>query len=297
MSESTLPRNVRKLIGIGLATALLAIGALLALTQTNSVGAEEYTEKKVTEIVKEWTDKAPLTSLTIEGAASRSVERDGTVARFSISVLDQSVRSAVSTGNSALVDVRTALQMGCNDDNSEQLCVPDDQLQTISIRINEQFDWTERGRVSLGFRYENALLARIEGVDQAGLLIDTILNAGGDHVRFDGLDFTASGRAEAERLALLDAIDDATASADSIAEHMGYEIVRVVELSPVSNLTAARTILESEAATADESFAPTPVFGGAESVTSRVRMVFELRPLPEVVESADGESADDSNGS
>ena len=106
------------------------------------------------------------------------------------------MRDAVSTGNSALVDVRTALQMGCNDDNPEQLCVRSDQLQTTSIRINEQFDWTEQGRVSLGFEYRNSLLARIDGVNQAGLLIDTILIAGGDHVRFDGLDFTASGRAE-----------------------------------------------------------------------------------------------------
>jgi len=293
MRDSILTGKARRLLAIGLAGALIAAAALLALTGTNAVGAEEYVEKKVTETVTTWPEKSSATTLTIEGAATRSIERDGTVARFSITVLDTSVRDAVSTGNSALADVRTALQMGCNDDNSEQLCVPNDQLQTTSIRISEQFDWTEQGRVSLGFEYRNSLLARLDGVDQAGLLIDTILIAGGDHVRFDGLDFTASGRAEAERLALLDAIDDAQAKADSIADHMGYEIVRVVELSPVGSLTASRTILESaEEAMADDSFEPTPVFGGSESVTSRVRMVFELRPLAEVEERA----ADESNG-
>ncbi len=295
MNDSMLIWNARKLLALGLATVMLALGALLTLTLTSSVGAEEYTEKKVTETVKQWPGKEPLTTLTIEGAASRSVERDGTLARFSIIALDQSVRAAVSTGNSALVDVRTALQMGCNDDNPEQLCVRHDQLQTTSIRISEQYDWTERGRVSLGFEYRNSLLARIDGVDQAGLLIDTILSAGGDHVRFDGLDFTASGRAEAERLALLDAIDDAVATANSIAEHMRYEIVRVVELNPVGNLTAARSSLESEeAAMADSSFEPTPVFGGSESVTARVQIVFELRPLPNVEQTEQDD--DDPNG-
>ncbi|MXX47353.1 MAG: DUF541 domain-containing protein [Chloroflexi bacterium] len=293
MSDSILTGKARRLLAIGLAGALIAAGALLAMTGTNAVGAEEYIEKKVTETVTTWPEKSSSTTLTIEGAATRSIERDGTVARFSITVLDTSVRDAVSTGNSALADVRTALQMGCNDDNSEQLCVPNDQLQTTSIRISEQFDWTEQGRVSLGFEYRNSLLARLDGVDQAGLLIDTILIAGGDHVRFDGLDFTASGRAEAERLALLDAIDDAQATADSIAAHMGYEIVRVVELSPVGSLTASRTVLESaEAVMADDSFEPTPVFGGSESVTSRVRMVFELRRLAEVEERATDESND-----
>ncbi len=289
MINSMLSWNARKLLTLGLAAALLASGALFALTVSSTVGAEEAVEKKISEEVREWPDKQPLTTLTIEGAASRSVQRDGTLARFSITVLDQSVRAAVSTGNSALVDVRTALQMGCNDDNTEQLCVPNDQLQTTAIRISEQFDWTEQGRVSLGFEYRNSMLARIDGVEQAGLLIDTILNAGGDHVRFDGLDFTASGRAEAERLALLDAIDDAVATANSIADHMRYEIVRVVELNPIGNLTAARATLESEeAAMADDSFVPTPVFGGSESVTARVQIVFELRPLPEVEETESG---------
>ncbi|MCY3922431.1 MAG: SIMPL domain-containing protein [Chloroflexi bacterium] len=298
MSDSMLSWNARKLLALGLAAALLALGALFALTVSSTVNAEDVAEKKISEEVREWPDKQPLTTLTIEGAASRSVQRDGTLARFSITVLDKSVREAVSTGNSALVDVRTALQMGCNDDDPEQLCVPNDQLQTTAIRINEQFDWTEQGRVSLGFEYRNSLVARIDGVDKAGLLIDTILNAGGDHVRFDGLDFTASGRAEAERLALLDAIDDAVATANSIAEHMRYEIVRVVELNPVGNLTAARATLESEeAAMADGSFEPTPVFGGTESVTARVQIVFELRPLPEVEESSDSDSTDDSDSS
>ncbi|MDE2891553.1 MAG: SIMPL domain-containing protein [Chloroflexota bacterium] len=292
MSDSMLSWNARKLLALGLAAALLALGALFALTVSSTVNAEDVAEKKISEEVREWPDKQPLTTLTIEGAASRSVQRDGTLARFSITVLDKSVREAVSTGNSALIDVRTALQMGCNDDDTEQLCVPNDQLQTTAIRINEQFDWTEQGRVSLGFEYRNSLVARIDGVDKAGLLIDTILNAGGDHVRFDGLDFTASGRAEAERLALLDAIDDAVATANSIAEHMDYEIVRVVELNPVGNLTAARATLESEeAAMADGSFEPTPVFGGTESVTARIQIVFELRPLPQVEETESG--ADD----
>ena len=293
MSDSILTGKVRRLLAIGLTGALIAAGALLALSGPSSVGAEEYIDKQVTETVTTWPEKPSVTTLTIEGAATRSIERDGTVARFSITVLDQSVRDAVATGNSALADVRTALQMGCNDDDPEQLCVPNEQLQTTSIRISEQFDWTEQGRVSLGFEYRNSLLARLDRVDQAGLLIDTILIAGGDHVRFDGLEFTASGRAEAERLALLDAIDDAQATADSIADHMGYQIVRVVELSPVGSLTASRTVLESaESAMADDSFEPTPVFGGSESVTSRVRMVFELRPVAEVDERA----TDESNG-
>ena len=153
-------------------------------------------------------------------------------------------------------------------------------LQTVGFRLGQVWDWTESGRVLRGWEYEYRLQIAIRGTGFAGGLVDLVIGAGGDSLHFDGLDFTASGRAEAERLALLDAIDDAQATADSIAEHMGYEIVRVVELSPVGSLTATRVDLETaEAAMADESFAPTPVFGGSEMVTSRVRVVYELRPL------------------
>lgn len=266
-----------KQVTLGRLLVLLLLAAALLIVSALTVRADQEYDLKLVPSQDE-----QLTSLTIEGVASRSVEVDGTVVRFRVSVLDDSVQAAVSTGNSALTDIHTALEMGCNDDNPEQLCVKNEQLQTRSIRIYEQTDWREGERVTLGFRYENELLARIDGVNQAGLLIDTILIAGGDHVRFDGINFTASGRAEAERLALLDAIDDAQASADAIAGHMGYEIVRIVELSPVGIATATETLERAAfAESADESFEPTPVFGGSESVTSRVRIVFELRPMPD----------------
>ena len=48
-----------------------------------------------------------------------------------------------------------------------------------------------------------------------------VITSGGDQVRFDGLDFTVSRRAEFERLALLDAIDDAQATARAIVRAHG----------------------------------------------------------------------------
>jgi len=113
-----------------------------------------------------------------------------------------------------------------------------------------------------------------------------VITAGGDNVRFDGLDFTVSNRSEFERLALLDAVDDARGTAQAIADHMGYEIVRIVRVAPggVFDPYGDDSIVQlGLQAPADESGSvPTPVFGGAETVTSRVTMVFELRPLAQV---------------
>jgi uncharacterized protein YggE len=110
-----------------------------------------------------------------------------------------------------------------------------------------------------------------------------VITAGGDNVRFQGLDFTVSRRAEFERLALLDAIDDARATAQAIADHMGFEIVRIARMMPGSAYDPygdSERFAAAESALDDSGSVPTPVFGGAETVTSRITMVFEIRPAP-----------------
>ena len=94
------------------------------------------------------------------------------------------------------------------------------------------------------------------------------------------MDFTVSRRAEFERLALLDAIDDAQATARAIAGHMGYEIVRIVTITPVTGYDPyeVERLSGDDAEVTESASEPTPVFGGADVVTSRVSMVFELRP-------------------
>lgn len=264
---------------LALIASLAALAAVLSATATAETPAVE---------INVGADEELLTKLTIEGVASRSVQFDGAVGRFTVSALRDSIVTAVSDGNDAVTKISEAVVENCTpgeenaDHTSAPTCISPNGLQTVGISIREEFDWTERGRVSKGFRYENSLSIAIRGTGFAGGLVDLVVRAGGDLVRFDGISFTASGRAEAERLALLDAIDDARATADSIADHMSYEIVRIVELNPVGQLTASNVAheeAEEAMAMADDSFTPTPVFGGSETVSSRVRIVFELRPL------------------
>jgi len=271
---------------------LLAVAAALLIAGALRVSAEQEYDLKLVPVSSE-----QLTALTIEGAASRTVAYDGVVARFRVVVERDSALEARHAGALVVSAIRDAVDEHCTvdegdaDHTADPTCISPNKLQTVSFRLGQVWDWAEEGRVLRGWEYEYRLQIALRGTGFAGGIVDLVIGAGGDSLHFDGLDFTASRRAEFERLALLDAIDDAQSTADSIADHMGYEIVRVVELSPVGNLTASRTILESaEAAMADESFEPTPVFSGSETVTARVRMVFELRPMP------GGDSTDAPNG-
>ena len=262
--------------------ALLTLTAALLIAGALSVRADQEYDLKLVP-----SSDQQLTTLTIEGAASRTVAYDGAQARFRVVVVRDTALEARQAGAVAVKAISDAIEESCTpgepenaDHTADPTCISPNGLQNVGFRLGPDWEWTEAGRVLRGWKYEYRLIIAIRGTGFAGGLVDLLVQAGADNLQFDGLDFTASRIAEAERLVLLDAIDDAQATADSIADHMGYEIVRVVELNPIGSPTASRVVEEAaEAAFADDGFEPSPVFAGSASVTRSVRMVFELRPL------------------
>ena len=288
MREAIRVPGMRRIVGVGL-VVLIVLGAVSAPALTDSARAAQMDESTAVMPDDEVrSEREELTELTVEGVGSRSVNYDGSIGRFTVSVLRDSLITAVSDGNETVEAIADAVEEQCTEGEPEDadhtaapMCISPRGLQTVSIRIQEEFDWTEQGQVSNGFRYENRLTIAIRGTGFAGGLVDMVITSGGDNVRFEGLDFTVSRRAEFERLALLDAIDDAHATAQAIADHMGYEIVRIARMMPGGGFDPygeSQRFAEEEAALSDSVSVPTPVFGGAEVVTSRISMVFELRP-------------------
>ena len=185
MSDSIAGLNARRYVVLGLAAILIALGALLALTLGDSAGAQEADYGESVE-AKAWPEKEVLTKLTVEGVASRSVSYDGAIGRFTISVLRPTIREAVSDGNTAARAIADSVAEQCTEDEPEDADHTADPtrispsgLQTTQIRIQEEFNWTEQGRESQGFRYENGLSIAIRGTGFAGGLVDLVIAAGG----------------------------------------------------------------------------------------------------------------------
>ena len=289
MMEAIRTPGMRRMIAAWTA-ALVALALVSAPALTRSARANGVEDESPTKSVEVRSEQKALTELTVEGIGSRSVNYDGAIGRFTVSVLRDSLIDAVSDGNKTVQAIADEVAAKCTEGEPEDAdhttaptCISPGGLQTVGIRIQEEFDWTEQGRVSQGFLYENRLTIGIRGTGFAGGLVDMVITAGGDNVRFQGLDFTVSRRAEFERLALLDAIDDARATAQAIADHMGFEIVRIARMMPgtgYDHYGDGERLVAAESALDDSGSVPTPVFGGSETVTSRITMVFEIRPAP-----------------
>ena len=286
--------NVRLTAWIGL-VGLVVLAVVAAFLPNHPAGAQQVQNDAASMPTQVEAAPGNLTEITVVGTGSRSVNYDGAIGRFTVSVLRDSLIDAVSDGNTAVQAISNAVTTNCTegeenaDHTAAPTCISPSGLQTVGIRIQEEYDWTEQGRISKGFRYENQLQISIRGTGFAGGLVDMVITAGGNSVRFESLNFTVSRRAEFERLAMLDAIDDARQTAETIAGHMGYRIVRIVRLTPGSIFDPYGeefgNLRTADFAAEDSQAVPTPVFGGADVVTSRVQMVFELQPLLGVTES------------
>ena len=207
-----------------LSAAGLALMTAIAVAVWSFSGAQaEEAEQTEPAMVETGT-----TMLTVRGVATLGLTPDQTTIEFEVTGRDETARNAVRAGDRALRAIQSRLRA---------YRVSDDQLHTRRVSLHEEYDWTEQGRVSLGFRYSQSLTLQVDGTDRAGQLIDRIVSAGDGAVSINNVSFSASGRAEAEREVLLAAMDDARATADAMAARIDKEIFDTIEVTVASALS------------------------------------------------------------
>ncbi len=208
------------------------------------------------------------TTITVSGTAGRSLTADQTTIEFTISTLSQRAQAASQEGGRTQQAIEARLR---------QMAIGDDQLHTRNVSLHEEYDWTEGGRVSLGFRYRHSLHLQVEGTDDAGRVIDAIVGAAGGAVSIDSVSFSSSERAAVEREMLLAAMRDARATADAMAAELDKTIVDTVEISVVSSLSPITAEVEEYAADRASAGSLTVVRGGQDEVQVSVIATFVAR--------------------
>ncbi len=207
-------------------------------------------------------------TLTVTGSAAIAAPPDGASIEIGVSSLEATATEALSAGATALELVRAALA---------EEGVADEDLQTVRIRLDEEHDYTEEGRVSIGFRFSNRILVTVDGVDGIGDVIDAAVGAGGDTVSINRIRFLVSNPVALEDTARLAAIDEARRKALAMAGQANVSLGRVIIIEEIGYATPVG-IAQAEAA-ADEAYAlatGAPIFGGDEQITASVRLVFRI---------------------
>jgi len=244
--DAVLPAGFRYPSGIGVSQAVPA----LYTSPTSTLISEESTQK----------------TISLTGAGTASATANEATIRMGVEVTRDSAAEAISDNAESMVEVIDALLL---------LGISEDDVQTTSYSVYPQYDWTEDGRVLLGYTVTNMVQVTVKDLDIVGDVIDAAGSVGAN--RMDGISFGLSDAQmqELKNTAYILALGDATDKADLIAETLGLTISGVQSVTE-SSYVPARTYVETAEMGGDMvmSRAPTPIISGDLSVSVNVHIVF-----------------------
>lgn len=205
------------------------------------------------------------TNLTVSGSGTVLVESDLAIVTLGVREIAEDVLEAQSTVNSKIAAIRQALI---------DAGVKEDEINTDSISIYANYDYSSRGRERIvGYTAANSLSVRTANIDGVGTLIDAAFAVGANAL--DNVQFTVRDDVQAQEQALTLAVEDAMRKAEVLARAAGMRIKSIESIaeSGVSSYDSMRNYETLADAASGEG---TMVQAALVSVNASISMEFEL---------------------
>ena len=214
------------------------------------------------------TDMDGRGQIQVDGEGKATIAPDVAILRLGVEVTDATVAEARSKSATAMAAVMAALS-----ENG----VADTDVQTSHFNIWPEYSYREDTPKVIGYQVSNDLIVKARDLDNVSSVIDDVIEAGGDHIRFNGLDFVAEDMSSIMAELREGAVSDAKDKATHFAELAEVTLGDVVFLS--DSVTSSASPYDSgfrlEAAMAAPSPA-TPISAGELEATMTIRVVFEI---------------------
>ncbi len=209
----------------------------------------------------------PGQGIVVSGTGTASAEPDLARINLGVQVLSPSVGEALDTANSSLESILRVL----SDYN-----VDESDTQTRFFNINTQYDYSgEGGPTVTGYQVTNELSVNVRNIESLGDLITGVVDAGGDPIRVNGISFAIEDTAALEDEALAQAIEDAKARAQRMAELSGVELGDLISVSQAGGASPALPVALASAEFARS--APTPIRTGDLEVTIQIQALYTIQ--------------------
>ena len=164
--------------------------------------------------------------ITVSGVGTSTVTPDAVRFFASVSVIAKSNKEALSSASKSATAVRGALR-----DNG----IAAKDIKTSSLTVYPEYNYSQdKGQELIGYRATQSFTVVIRKADNAGVVIDAAVSAGGDAIQINGVaPFLLNGAAATEK-AREAAVADAKARANSYAKYLGVSLGRVIYLTEVN---------------------------------------------------------------
>ena len=181
--------------------------------------------------------------ITVNGVGTSMVTPDAVRFFASVSVLAKTNREALSSASKSASAVRAALK-------AESIATKD--IKTSSLTVYPEYNYSQdKGSQLIGYRATQSFTVVVRKAENAGAVIDAVVDAGGDSVQINGVSpFLANGAAATEK-AREAAVADAKSRASSYAKYLGASLGRVIYLTEVSAPIYTFPMVSEKAASSD----------------------------------------------
>jgi hypothetical protein len=212
-------------------------------------------------------------TVNIQGEATIDVMPDIVEIRFTVRTLADTSQEAKDENSRIVNDVVDSLI---------QAGIPREDIETLNLNIYEEYDWTEDGRKSKGFRATHDI--RVEfGVDEypeIGQIVDAGIDAGAllNYINFElSPELESEYTAQALELAGEDARNKAVAMASGVGGKLGKLVSVSDQTSSYYPWTVYRANNMEAGVAADKFDESTPIQVGERQITARISVVYEIK--------------------
>ena len=155
--------------------------------------------------------------------------------------------------------------------------VDESDIKTQWFNIYPVRRWTDNGQeILLGYRVTNAVTVKIRDIEATGGIIDAVAKAGGDHIRIQGVSFTVDDPSQYYAEARAEAVADATAKAEQLADLAGIQLGNPFYISEGGGFVPIYRDYGLMAAEGG-SVPTTPISPGETEITLTVQMAFTIQ--------------------
>lgn len=210
-------------------------------------------------------------TLSTNGVATTTVEPDEMQVTFAIETLSDSAQESKDLNAQKLSAVLEALK---------DAGIEDSAIETSYFNLYEEFDWTEDGRKSKGFKASHTLTVESNDLTVAGSIIDAAVNAGATRVQ--GVSFTLSQQAQEDVRSevIAKAAQNARSKAQALADGSGSRLGKLVSISDQNyNYYPYRAYdyASAQVSIEDSGFEKTTISPKSLEISANVQAVYAIR--------------------
>ena len=217
-------------------------------------------------------------AIWVSGEGKVTIDPELAVLDLGVEVTMESVASARDEAATSMEAVMSALKSNG---------VEEKDIQTRNFDIRPRYEWqevVENGTrssrdVLVGYRVSNRLIAKVRDLDEVSTVIDEVITAGGDAIRFRNLTFTVEDISPLLGQLREDAVSDARTKARHFADLSGASLGRMVYMAEPGAGRQAGDVFGQSRAYALEAAAAAPatgISGGELQVSLSIQVAFEI---------------------